>query len=296
MWEEKFTNKFSIIIPCYNAEPYLERCLNSIISQSYKNFEIIIINDGSSDKSLEIIKKYLNIFGNIKCINQKNQGVAIARNNGINQISGNKFIFVDADDYINPDLLWHLNEVLKKRNSDIIRFNANLITTEGVNEKKYFCAGYDLIDGKTALKFFVDSNVRYGPLWLYCYDTNFFKANNFSFIENKIHEDFYNIYILSKASSIQCIDYIGYNYVKNDTGITSSKDKNKELNRAQDILYVYDYVIKRLEESFGDRQNDFNYIYGDVLMFLNIALKYLEGEDKENYLREINIRKRLRRK
>ena len=289
-------NKFSIIIPCYNAEPYLERCLNSIISQSYKNFEIIIINDGSTDKSLEIIEKYLNIFGNIKCINQTNQGVAIARNNGINQISGNKFIFVDADDYINPDLLGLLNEVLKKRNSDIIRFNANLITTEGVNEKKYFCAGHDLIDGKTALKIFVDSKVRYGPLWLYCYDTNFFKVNNFSFIENKIHEDFYNIYVLSKASSIQCIDYIGYNYVKNDTGITSSKDKNKELNRAQDILYVYDYVIKRLEEGFGDRQNDFNYIYDDVSMFLNIALKYLEGEDKENYLREINIRKRLRRK
>ena len=131
-------NKFSIIIPCYNAEPYLERCLNSVISQSYKNFEIIIINDGSTDKSLEIIEKYLNIFGNIKCINQANQGVAIVRNNGINQISGNKFIFVDADDYINPDLLWQLNEVLKKRNSDIIRFNANLITTEGVNEKKYF--------------------------------------------------------------------------------------------------------------------------------------------------------------
>lgn len=289
-------NKFSIIIPCYNAEPYLERCLNSIISQSYKNFEIIIINDGSTDKSLEIIEKFSNVFDNIKCINQANQGVAIARNNGIDQISGNKFIFVDADDYINPDLLLHLNETLKRRNSDIVRFNANLISTDGVNEKKYFCSAYDLIDGKTALKLFVDSNVRYGPLWLYCYDTNFFKTNKFSFIENKIHEDFYNIYILSKASSIQCIDYFGYNYVKNDTGITSSKDKNRELNRAKDILYVYDYVIQLLEESFGERKKDFNYIYDDVSMFLNIALKYLEGEDKDNYLHEINIRKRLRRK
>lgn len=287
-------NKFSIIIPCYNAELYLERCLNSIISQSYKNFEIVIINDGSTDRSLEIIEKYLNVFDNIKCINEENHGVAIARNHGINQISGNKFIFVDADDYISPELLWHLNEVLKISNSDIIRFNANLITTGSIDEKKYFCESHEAIDGKRTLKFFVDNKVRYGPLWLYCYDTSFFKANNFSFIENKIHEDFYNIYILSKASSIQCIDYIGYNYVKNETGITSNKDKNREFIRAQDILYVYDYVIKQLEESFGEDQKDFDYIFDDVSMFLNIALKYLEGEDKDIYLNEINIRKRLR--
>ena len=288
-------NKFSIIIPCYNAEKYIDRCLNSIINQSYKNFEIIIINDGSTDKSLEIIQKYMNHYDNILCITQDNQGVAIARNKGIEYISGNKFIFVDADDTINSELLFNLNELLSTKDSNIVRYNANLIEDKIINETKYFCKQFDIIDGKSALKYFVSQQVRYGPLWLYCYDTQFYKLNNFNFIENRVHEDFYNIYILSKAISIQGIDYIGYNYIKNNQSITAHKEKTNELSKAEDVLYVYDVVIKKLRESFKDNINDFDYIYEDVSTFLNVALRYLEGKEKDKYQNQIKIRKRLRK-
>lgn len=289
-------NKFSIIITCYNAEEFIGRCLDSIMNQNYKNFEVIIINDGSTDRSLEIIKKYQMTFKNIKCINQVHKGVACARNNGIKHIEGNKFIFVDADDYINQYLLFHLNKTFTEKNSDIVRYSANLITKNGIDNKKYFCKKFDIVDGKEVLKLFVDCKVRYGPLWLYCYDTNFFLSNKFQFLENKIHEDFYNIYILSKASTIKGIDYIGYNYEKNNKSITANKDKKNELMRAKDILFVYDYVIKKLEESFINKKELLDYIYDDVMMFLNIPLKYLYGDNRENYLKEINIRKKSRRK
>lgn len=289
-------NKFSIIIPCYNAEEYIVRCLDNIMNQIYKNFEVIIINDGSTDRSLEIIKDYQMRFKNIKCINQVNEGVACARNNGIKHINGNKFIFVDADDYINPYLLLYLNKTLEEKDCDIVRYNANLITKKGEDNKKYFCRKFDIVEGKEALKLFVDGGIRYGPLWLYCYDTNFFLSNKFQFLENKIHEDFYNIYILSKASTIKGIDYIGYNYEKNNKSITSNKDKKSELIRAKDILFVYDYVIKKLEESFINKKEILDYIYDDVMMFLNIPLKYLKGDDKENYFKEIIVRKKSKRK
>ena len=135
--------------------------------------------------------------------------------------------------------------------------------------------------------------MRYGPLWLYCYDTYFYKSHGFAFIKNKVHEDFYNIYILSMATSIQGIEYIGYNYIKNNTSITSIKNRISELKRAQDVLYVYDFVIKKLKESFVDNEYIFNYIFEDVSMFLNIPLKYLIGEDKSYYLKELELRKKL---
>lgn len=285
-------NKFSIVIPCYNAEKYIERCLESIMKQTYKNFEVIIINDGSTDRSLDIIEKYKEKNKCIKCVNQKNEGVAAARNNAIKHITGNKFIFIDADDFINPHLLHSLNESIEDRDCDIIRYSANLITANGMDFKKYFCKKFDIMDGKDTLKFFVDNGVRYGPLWIYCYDTNFFLSNKFQFINNKIHEDFYNIYILSKATSIKGIDYVGYNYVKNDKSITSNKDKRSELSRAEDILYIYDYVIDKLRESFKDKIDIFDYIIEDVYLFLDIPLKHLEGEDKKNYIKEISVRKR----
>lgn len=287
-------NKFSVIIPCYNAASYIKRCLDSIVSQTYSNFEIVIVNDGSTDDSLNIIKNYQNYFKNIKCINQTHSGVAVARNVGVKNISGNKFIFVDADDYINAELLWHLNEALKITDSDIVRYNACLIVDNIKNNKKYFCEKFNTTNGKNTLKFFIDRNTRYGPLWLYCYDTEFFKFNNFSFIKNKIHEDFYNIFILSKAMSIQGIEYIGYNYIKNSESITSAKSITEEVRRSQDVLYVYDYVIKKLEETFKYCKSDFDYIYDDITSFLNVGLKYLTGKDKEKYEKEINIRKLAR--
>ena len=243
-------NKFSIVIPCYNASKYLERCLDSIYNQSYNMFEVIIVNDGSTDNTEEIVNRYRSKYNNIKYLKQENLGVAIARNKAIELVSGNKFIFVDADDYINSDLLFKLDEFLKKNDVDIVRYQADFIDIDGNIGTKYISPNFDILNGRDAIEFFVKNKVRYGPLWLYCYDTEFYKSNEFKFIEGKIHEDFYNIYILSKAESIGNINYIGYNYIKNNQSITSNKNRLKEIERMKDILYVYDIVIKKIKDSY----------------------------------------------
>ena len=111
--------KVSIIVPVYNVEKYLERCLESLINQTYKNIEIIIINDGSTDNSLRILKEYERIDSRIKLIDKNNEGLSQTRNVGINIATGEYITFVDSDDWIELDLLKILINLIKENNGDV---------------------------------------------------------------------------------------------------------------------------------------------------------------------------------
>ncbi|MCI8485617.1 MAG: glycosyltransferase [Clostridia bacterium] len=113
----------SIIVPVYNCEKYLERCLNSIIKQTYKNLEILLINDGSTDKSLEIVKEFSEIDNRIIVIDKKNEGVSIARNIGIDNAKGEYITFVDADDWLELDAIDRLYNVIITEKVDVVRGN-----------------------------------------------------------------------------------------------------------------------------------------------------------------------------
>ena len=113
--------KLSIIIPVYNSEKYLDKCLTSIINQNYKNIEIILINDGSKDNSKKIINKYLkNNKKVIKYIEQENSGQAHARNRGLEIATGELITFVDSDDYVLPEIYEEMIKTLTKTNADIV--------------------------------------------------------------------------------------------------------------------------------------------------------------------------------
>ncbi|WP_339316210.1 glycosyltransferase [Oceanobacillus sp. FSL W7-1304] len=114
----------SIIIPVYNVEEYLQECLDSVLHQTYKNIEIIAINDGSSDNSLEILKTYALKNENIKIISQENSGQSVARNKGIKIATGKYIYFLDSDDYILPETFEHLIGTMEENNLDLIRFVA----------------------------------------------------------------------------------------------------------------------------------------------------------------------------
>ena len=104
----------SIIVPVYNAEKYLSRCIDSILRQTFADFELILVNDGSSDKSKEICEKYLESDPRIKLINQENSGVSAARNTGLDNASGEYIGFVDSDDFIEKNMYEELYNILKK--------------------------------------------------------------------------------------------------------------------------------------------------------------------------------------
>lgn len=131
--------KFSIIVPVYNVEKYLDKCLKSLSEQSYSNFDVIVVNDGSSDNSQNIIDKYVNNNHRFKSFTKKNGGLSDARNFGLNYVSGDYILFVDGDDYLDKDLLSKLNQILIGDPVDIVRFNCLLEDDNGVklSEESY---------------------------------------------------------------------------------------------------------------------------------------------------------------
>lgn len=120
--------QFSIIIPVYNAEKFLEKCVDSILSQTVQDYEIILINDGSTDKTYDLCERYQAQYNKVKVIHKENAGVSLARQSGIDIAKGEYVLFVDADDWVEPTYL----EIISEHTGvDIIRFGNNVITEDG---------------------------------------------------------------------------------------------------------------------------------------------------------------------
>ena len=136
--------KISVVIPVYNAEKYIGKCLDSIINQTYKNWEVICINDGSSDKSEEIIDTYKNQKYNITLIKQKNMGPGAARNTGIDKANGDYIVFIDADDYIDSNFFSRLNDVVQ--DTDIVFIDIMQVNGFGERIKDEIMSKYSNIN------------------------------------------------------------------------------------------------------------------------------------------------------
>lgn len=125
----------SIIIPVYNSEAYIHQCLESIINQTFKNFEVILVDDGSTDGSLDILKYYSNKYENICYLTQNNKGAGAARNLAFNNCKGEYIVYVDSDDYLEATYLEEMLSKIEKTNSDIVicGYNSVYEDTEGWN-------------------------------------------------------------------------------------------------------------------------------------------------------------------
>ncbi|MBR4351284.1 MAG: glycosyltransferase family 2 protein [Bacilli bacterium] len=139
----------SIIVPMYNSEKYLDECISSILSQDYKNIELILVDDGSTDGTLKKAKEYENKDGRVKVIHQKNSGVSTARNNGIKKSKGTYITFVDSDDFIASNFISYYVSLIKKYKSDIVlsRMPIKYRSTDVV-EEPIISEKIDIISGK----------------------------------------------------------------------------------------------------------------------------------------------------
>ena len=124
--------KISVIVPIYNTERYLSECIDSIIRQTYRNLEIILVDDGSTDKSFTICNNYAMLDERIQVVHQANQGVSAARNNGLSRASGDLISFVDSDDTLDDDMYELLVRVIEEYNADIVHCGYKHIVGEEV--------------------------------------------------------------------------------------------------------------------------------------------------------------------
>lgn len=285
--------KISVIIPVYNTEKYLEKCLDSITNQTYQDFEIVIINDGSIDNSQKIIDKYLNKYQNkIKCINKENGGLSSARNYGIEVARGDYIIFVDSDDYIRKDLFEQLLPYIQK-DIDLVKYKLIKVSEEYKELKRVDGPNFDEVTGEEGFNKLVFNDVLLEPACLYLYKRDIFIKNNLRFSENAYHEDFGLVpIILLYAKSIVSINFYGYYYLQANNSITRNEDYTKTIKRANDLLIHYDNMEKAIENlNIKQRTKENIYLYYTNAIFDN--LKKLQKKEKKKYVQQIHKRKLL---
>lgn len=189
----------SIIVPVYNMEKYLSECLDSLFNQSLEQYEIIIVNDGSTDGSLDIIKTYQKKYSFIHTINQKNQGLSAARNAGLSLASGEYIYFMDSDDYLEKDALGILYDICKKSDLDAIFFDAESFVDQELivsGESVKFFPSYNreksfghYLTGEELFYDFLISDKYYPSACLYMVKRDLYEENKLYFKRGILHED-----------------------------------------------------------------------------------------------------------
>ena len=294
--------KFSIIVPVYNVEDYIEKCLDSICNQTFEDFEVIVVNDGTKDNSGYFIDEFAKKDKRIRSFKKRNGGLSSARNFGVKKARGAYILFVDSDDYIEKDLLKKLNTVIEKnKDLELIRFQINEVNEYTGITKKLDSTVFDICSGEEGFVK-LTTNSLLEPAWAYAYKSDFFKKYNFMYASGKLHEDFgLTPYIIVKAKKMCSIDYYGYNYLIRENSIMTSASEDKLIARANDTLYHFDNLLKWIDEDKGvseDTKKVFRSFIANVLIsksiivpkaYLKFYIKELKKRNISKYLLSNNI-------
>ena len=215
-------NKLSVIIPVYNGEKFLERCLASLINQKYTNIEILCINDGSSDESAEIIRKFALADNRVVLIEQENCGVSAARNNGINAANGDYVTFCDQDDYEDENIYIEMISSIEKEQSDMAICGIEVIDEL---EEKSFIRNLDGIDDKFDL---LNEGMLIACVWNKIFKKSIINKFNLSFLTGfQIAEDleFAFKYLVCCSDKISFINKPFYKYIQHGTNAICNPEK-----------------------------------------------------------------------
>lgn len=250
--------KISVIVPCYNCEEYITRCIESILNQTYTNLEIIIVNDGSTDSTLEKIKPFFK-DSRIKYVEQINAGEASARNKGLEVASGELIGYVDSDDYILPEMYQKLYDAIVKEDADMAICNFNLVDEENLEYIKYEYASM-----KEGVYFLPNNVMEYwmnvcaavtpnNYAWSRLYKKEVIYSSKIRF-EDYIHssDTLFNFKLLPHLKKCVLVNEGLYNYVQRpSSGIhTVAKKKNLSDLYADTFQSLVDYYVENNYKEF----------------------------------------------
>ena len=217
--------KYSIIIPAYNCETTIKKCIESVLTQKYDNYELIIVNDGSVDKTLSIITKYQKKYNNITIINNSNRGVSYSRNIGVKNATGDYITFLDADDYYDTDCLSVIDSYLKKNRVDFLRYNFKNDGIGGFNNDIYDLAGNNVSKEKLFEHLLTNSKKIPNLVMLLFIKNNIAKKIKFNEDLYMMEDvDYYNQLIYASKENL-IIDEKKYNYYINPNSATHNVNK-----------------------------------------------------------------------
>ncbi|MFD2616164.1 glycosyltransferase family 2 protein [Terrilactibacillus laevilacticus] len=263
----------SVILPIYNVEDYLERCINSILNQKYKNIEILAINDGSTDKSLEILRKFSRLDSRVKITNKKNGGQASARNLGIELAQGEYILMVDSDDYLEENTILECIKEIVNTRYDLLIFDFYRVNNKGI--KKHIVTGTKLHTASTVPwnKFYRKS------LW-----------ENLSFPEGYWYEDLGIVpVVVANSRYIKKIDKPLYNYdISRQDSQTNTINPKRITDLITMVINVYNQL--KLNQKLLIYEKELESLFIEHILY-NLVLKLIFVDDlnlKDQIINKVN--------
>ena len=255
----------SVVIPAYNVEKYIKKCLDSIIKQGFKNLEIIVVNNGSTDKTMDVLKKYKD---KVRVIDLKEANLGKARNEGVKKSKGKYILFVDSDDYLESNALKKIYNFAVKNDLDLVNFDYNTIKNNKKEITKLYSHDITNIYDDEKLLY----EINYGPIKLF--KKSIIDKYNISFSVDKKYEDvmFVSEFLLY-AKKVGKINEALYNYVVHSNSETTVRDK-----RVFDILDIMKehYKLYKKHEELSDK-----YISFYVKTLTNYTIQQRYQKDKK---------------
>lgn len=286
--------KFSILIPVYNVENFLRECIDSILDQSYKNFEVILINDGSTDLSGEICNEYLEKDKRVRVFSQINQGHIIARRRALSEAKGDFYLFLDSDDYWDVDLLKEVNQVILEEKCDLVIFRYKRVSekNEYISQSKTLFSDKTIFNNANKTLLFKEIIKGSDLNNLVCKvvkstlieNTNYLKYNDIKNAEDLLQ----SLPIMYKCEKAIYIDRPIYNYRVTSNSITQTFN----INRYKDVTIVRSIVLKYIYKLEMNTEENLKIFYEfyimAILRYINELMIFnVNIEEKKRILLEI---------
>lgn len=268
--EDDGMDKVSIIVPVYNVEEYIEECLESIIKQTYSNFELIVIDDGSTDKSFEICKKISEKDDRVSLYRQSNKGQAVARNQGLDKSKGNYIMFVDSDDYIESNFISESISYLIKNKADLVVFDTYYLVG---SSRKYVKTGISM---NSATPMSVNKLFK-RELW-----------EEYRYPTGTWYEDLGIIPALVALSKKTVkLNKALYNYRSDRVGSQTHSYNVKKITDTIPMLENVKFILKK-EGLFQSKEKEFNQLVLNHLLNNTVLLKFINVTNKNDRIFILN--------
>ncbi len=239
--------KVSVIVPIYNVEKYLRKCLDSLVNQTLKDIEIICINDGTKDNSVDIVNEYLQKYPNVILINQENQGLGMARNNAMKHAKGDYIAFVDSDDWVDLNMYEVLYNKAIETNADIVECDYRMVFENSTKIKNRTLFGslhtwkkFPIVCGKVFDWKFVKKELFDGlrcMVWNRLYKRSLIFDNNLAFPKGKCEDYPFSLDAVLSAKSIVYCPKTLYNYLIRFGSLSIREDTLQEDKKKEDRIY-----------------------------------------------------------
>lgn len=286
--------RLTIVVPVYNTSKHLKKCIDSLLKQADNEIQILLINDGSTDDSEEILKEYeKNNPEIIKYYKKENAGIADTRNYGISKAEGKYIMFVDSDDYIKENLIEDLKQYMLD-DIDLIKFKLERVNEIGQVLERVDGPIFKNLIGEEAFNLLAFSDVLLDSPCVYIFKKELFIKNNFKFKVGTEHEDFGLIpLVILKAKTVTSTNNYGYCYVQSENSITRNRNYEKTLKKFNDALLHYDSILEFIQKndlSEKTKRNVKTYYTNAIIL----KLKELKNEDLKLYIQKIKERKMIK--